>query len=74
MPWDRDAARRNGPAGADALRVTGEQDLGALEPGDALSFWGEGNHVVTCVYDCVEALGEREYRWRWFFLVDGSLV
>ena len=74
MPWDKDAARRNGPAGADALRAADEQELGDLEPGDALSFWGEGNRVVTCVFDCVEGLGEREYRWRWIFLDDGSLV
>ena len=77
LPWDKNAGRRNGHGeeGQDwSAGTTGDHNLGDLEPGDAITFWGEGDRVVTCVYECSEGIGEREYRWKWIFLDDGSLV
>ena len=77
LPWDKDGARRNGHGrtGHDwHAGTTDDHNLGDLEPGDAITFWGEGNRVVTCVYECAEGIGEREYQWKWVFLDDGSLV
>ncbi|MBI3970463.1 MAG: hypothetical protein HY332_04160 [Chloroflexi bacterium] len=76
LPWDKDE-RRNGPvdprSGRDPVSIE-ENSVGTLQPGDAISFWGEGNRLVTCVYDCAEGVGERRCHWRWLFLDDGSLV
>ncbi len=77
LPWDLD--RRNGQDGSkrdqDPMRGTSEdRDLGDIEPGDAIDFWGEGHRVVTCVLECSERIGMREYAWRWSFLDDGSIV
>ncbi|HEV2121661.1 MAG TPA: hypothetical protein VGW38_02665 [Chloroflexota bacterium] len=76
LPWDRDdkAGRRNGPPGAADLRSPDPHDLGSLEPGDAVTFWGDGNKIVRTVIDCAEGIGARRYTWRWYFLDDGSLV
>jgi hypothetical protein len=77
LPWDRDGSKsggQNGPAGASDLRSLDVHDLGSLEPGDAITFWGEGNKIVKSVFDCSEPMGPRRYTWRWFFLDDGSLV
>ena len=78
LPWDnKNAARRNGHGerGQDwSAGTTDDHNLGDLEPGDAITFWGEGDRVVTTVYECAEGIGEREYRWKWVFLDDGSLV
>lgn len=77
LPWDRDGARRNGHSDDTDLSQTDPTDdrsFAGLLPGDAISFWGEGNRLVTCVYDCSEGIGERRYAWRWLFLDDGSLV
>lgn len=79
-PRDGDAKRRNGRSPDRTLPPTGpggrldEPDLATVSPGDAISFWGEGNRLVTCVFDCAEGIGERRYTWRWLFLDDGSLV
>ena len=70
LPWGQSDGRRNGAA----KHESGEPTVADLEPGDAISFWGEGNRVVTCTFDCAETIGGREYRWRWLFLDDGSLV
>jgi hypothetical protein len=74
FPWDPDT-RRNGHSREDPLRGTSEdRNLADLEPGDAIDFWGEGHRIVTCVYECSERIGVREYAWRWTFLDDGSLI
>ena len=77
LPWDRERTRRNGHTPPDDLAALGRAGSGGfagLEPGDAISFWGEGNRLVTCVFDCAEGIGERSYTWRWLFLDDGSLM
>ena len=72
LPWDK-SEHKNGPP-ADAPAEDGEHSFATLQPGDAISFWGEGDKVVTCVFDCREGIGERSYTWRWIFLDDGSLL
>jgi hypothetical protein len=76
LPWDKES--RNGHASnepVDPMRGTLEdRNLGDLEPGDAIELWGEGNKVVTTVYECSEKIGIRDYVWRWSFLDDGSIV
>ena len=74
LPWDKGDGRHDGAGSVPDLGASDEHGLGDLEPGDALSFWGEGNHVVQCVFECAEGIGRRRYLWRWLFLDDGSLV
>jgi hypothetical protein len=74
LPWDNVQARRNGPARDPLAGMSDDRNLGDLEPGDAIDFWGEGHRIVKSVYECSERLGDREYAWRWVFLDDGSLV
>jgi hypothetical protein len=78
LPWGNQPARRNGQSQPGALpgddARTGEPDISCVAPGDAISFWGEGNRLVSCVFDCSEGIGDRQYSWRWIFLDDGSLV
>ncbi|MGH2353400.1 MAG: hypothetical protein ACRDI2_01950 [Chloroflexota bacterium] len=77
LPWDKSVGRRNGSSGLSSLPRADpldDQSFADLEPGDAISFWGEGNRLVTCVFDCAEGIGERRYTWRWLFLDDGSLI
>ncbi len=78
LPWGNQPAHRNGRSEPGALpgdaAGSGEPDISGVAPGDAISFWGEGNRLVTCVFDCSEGIGDRQYNWRWIFLDDGSLV
>jgi hypothetical protein len=78
LPWGGQPAHRNGRSQSGALpgddAGSGEPDISGVAPGDAISFWGEGNRLVTCVFDCSEGIGDRQYTWRWIFLDDGSLV
>jgi hypothetical protein len=80
LPWNGDTTRRNGRSRARSLpdsgasREASSEDLASLAPGDAISFWGEGNRLVSCVFDCGEGIGEQRYTWHWIFLDDGSLV
>lgn len=78
LPWDHGSDdkkdHRNGPPGAADLHALDSHDLGTLAPGDAISFWGEGNKIVRTVFDCAEGIGARRYTWRWYFLDDDSLV
>lgn len=73
----RDRARGDGRVQWPELRPEKSPalaDLSTLEPGDAIAFWPEGDHVVRTVFECEETVGEHTYRWRWMFLDDGSLV
>lgn len=45
-----------------------ENDLGALKPGDALSFWDGTDCVVQGSLDCREMVNGRVAEWRWVFL------
>jgi hypothetical protein len=75
LPWDRDKDnRRNGPPRDPLAGQSDDLNLGDLEPGDAISFWGEGHRIVKSVFECSEGIGERAYTWRWIFLDDGSLI
>ena len=74
LPWDKADPHRNGATDPSALAGADEHSLAGLEPGDAISFWGEGDRIVTCVFECREGIGARSYTWRWMFLDDGSLV
>jgi hypothetical protein len=48
--------------------------LGALVPGDAVEFFGGGEHVVRTTFLCEETVDDQAYHWRWMFLDDGSLI
>jgi hypothetical protein len=57
-----------------AAPASADRDLSTLEPGDAIAFWPDGDHVVVTVFQCEETVGAHTYRWRWMFLDDGSLL
>jgi hypothetical protein len=45
-----------------------------LLPGDVVSLWDGGDHVVQGVLDCREQLNQRETGWRWNLLDDGFML
>jgi hypothetical protein len=45
-----------------------------LLPGDVVSFWDGGDHVVQAVLECREELNGRETRWRWNLLDEGRVL
>lgn len=57
-----------GPQPTPAGGVTLTPDLGALKPGDAISFWDGTDCVVLGSLDCRETVGGRPAEWRWVFL------
>ncbi|MBI2940603.1 MAG: hypothetical protein HYY04_09220 [Chloroflexi bacterium] len=58
----RDQVPANPPTLADAA------------PGDVVSLWQEGEHIVESLMDCQEDVGGRATRWRWLFLDNGLIV
>lgn len=54
------------PTPAGGLSV--ENNLGALKPGDAVSFWDGTDCVVQGSLDCREMVNGRVAEWRWVFL------
>src|SRR5919108_5514473 len=51
-----------------------EPTLETLLPGDVVSFWDGGDHVVQAVLECREELNRRETTWRWNVLDDGRML
>jgi hypothetical protein len=51
-----------------------ENDLGALKPGDALSFWDGTDTLVQGSLDCREMVGGRVAEWRWVFLTGDRVL
>jgi hypothetical protein len=51
-----------------------EPTLETLLPGDVVSFWDGGDHVVQAVLECREELNRRVTTWRWNLLDDGYLL
>jgi hypothetical protein len=45
-----------------------------LLPGDVVSLWDGGDHVVEGVLDCHEELNGRETSWRWNLLDEGRML
>ncbi|HEY2596024.1 MAG TPA: hypothetical protein VGK33_19200 [Chloroflexota bacterium] len=45
-----------------------------LLPGDVVSFWDAGDHVVQAVLECHEELNGRETVWRWNILDEGRVL
>jgi hypothetical protein len=48
--------------------------IDTLLPGDVLSFWDYGDHVVEAVLECREELNRRETAWRWNILDEGRVL
>ena len=46
----------------------------ALLPGDVVSLWEGGDHVVQAVLECREELNRRETIWRWNILDEGCVL
>jgi hypothetical protein len=46
----------------------------SLLPGDVVSLWDAGDHVVQSVLDCREELNQRVTSWRWNLLDEGQLL
>ena len=51
-----------------------EPTVETLLPGDVVSFWDGGDHVVQAVLECREELNRRVTTWRWNLLDDGYLL
>lgn len=62
------------PAATPAGGIPLTPDLGALKPGDAVSFWDGTDTVVRGSLDCREDLGSRVTEWRWVFLSGGRVL
>ncbi len=45
-----------------------------LLPGDVLSLWDAGDHVVQAVLECHEELNGRQTMWRWNILDEGGVL
>src|SRR6202022_1122141 len=45
-----------------------------LLPGDVVSLWDGGDHVVQAVLACREQLNNRETAWRWNLLDEGQML
>lgn len=52
----------------------GQPTVDTLLPGDVVSLWDLGDHVVKAVLDCREELNRRETAWRWNLLDDGAML
>src|SRR5215216_3115386 len=48
--------------------------VGTLLPGDVVSLWDAGDHVVLSVLECREELNRRETTWRWNLLDEGHML
>lgn len=48
--------------------------IDTLLPGDVVSLWDAGDHVVQAVLDCREELNGRQVGWRWNLLDDGWMI
>ncbi len=46
----------------------------SLLPGDVVSLWDAGDHVVQSVLDCREELNQRVTSWRWNLLDEGQML
>jgi hypothetical protein len=46
----------------------------SLLPGDVVSLWDGGDHVVQAVLECREELNGRETSWRWNLLDEGRML
>jgi hypothetical protein len=46
----------------------------SLLPGDVVSFWDAGDHVVEAVLDCSEGVNRRQTSWRWNLLDEGHML
>ncbi len=46
----------------------------SLLPGDVVSLWDAGDHVVQSVLECREELNRRVTSWRWNLLDEGHLL
>jgi hypothetical protein len=46
----------------------------SLLPGDVVSLWDAGDHVVQSVLDCREELNRRVTSWRWNLLDEGQML
>jgi hypothetical protein len=52
----------------------GQPTLDTLLPGDVVSLWDQGDHVVQAVLDCREELNGRQTGWRWNLLDGGGML
>ncbi len=48
--------------------------VNSLLPGDVVSMWDVGDHVVQSVLDCREELNQRVTSWRWNLLDEGHML
>jgi hypothetical protein len=46
----------------------------SLLPGDVVSLWDAGDHVVQSVLECREELNQRVTSWRWNLLDEGQML
>jgi hypothetical protein len=53
---------------------TRQPTVETLLPGDVVSFWDGGDHLVQAGLDCTEELNRRETTWRWNLLDEGKVL
>jgi hypothetical protein len=52
----------------------GQPTIETLLPGDVVSLWDQGDHIVQAVLDCREDLNGRTVSWRWNLLDNGGML
>src|SRR5919202_1081786 len=52
----------------------GQPTLETLLPGDVVSLWDQGDHIVQAVLDCREDLNGCTVSWRWNLLDNGGML
>src|SRR5579871_5441651 len=65
---------RDGRVSDDPREASNLEQLGLLNPGDAVELWEGGSLVAKTVLHCQEIVDGRPTIWRWTFMDDGSLI
>ena len=68
----RDLQQALDPAKSSSQRQ--QPTVDTLLPGDVVSLWDAGDHVVEAVLECAEELNRRAVTWRWNLLDEGHML
>ena len=70
----RDLQQALDPDKTSSSRQRQQPTVDTLLPGDVVSLWDAGDHVVEAVLECAEELNRRAVTWRWNLLDEGHML
>src|SRR5438045_9181830 len=70
----RDLQQALDPDKSSSTRQRQQPTVDTLLPGDVVSLWDGGDHVVEAVLECREDVNRRETAWRWNLLDQGHVL